>query len=104
MSVLEKFLKKSDPKKYEKTVKKIDDKMPHLNKKPPARKRFIVQTKFSLYFKIRTNKNHAAKPLAFSHQFRFRHDQNHHSKLTLTIMNKCEKILKRQRPNTIKIF
>ena len=37
---------------------------------------------FSLYFKIRADKFHAAKALAFSLHFLFRRDQNHHSNLT----------------------
>ena len=40
------FRKKSDPKKIEKTVK-IKVKLPHVNKKPLARKRNFVQTLFS---------------------------------------------------------
>ena len=40
------FRKKSDP-KNEKTVKKIKVKLPHVNKKPLARKRIFVQTPFS---------------------------------------------------------
>ena len=39
-------------------------------------------TVFSLYFKIRAKKIHAAKPLAFSLHFLFRRDQNHYSNLT----------------------
>ena len=38
--------KKSDPKEIEKTVK-INVKLPHVNKEPPARKRIFVQTPFS---------------------------------------------------------
>ena len=40
------FRKKSDPKKIKKTVK-IKVKLPHVNKKPQARKRIFVQTSFS---------------------------------------------------------
>ena len=40
------FRKKSDPKKKKKTVK-IKVKLPHVNKKPPARKQIFVQTPFS---------------------------------------------------------
>ena len=36
---------------------------------------------FSLYFKIRAKKFHAAKPLAFSLHFLFRRDQNHYQNL-----------------------
>ena len=38
--------KKPDPKKIEKTVK-IEVKLPHVNKKPLARKRIFVQTPLS---------------------------------------------------------
>ena len=40
------FRKKSDPRNKKKTLK-IKAKLPHVNKKPPARKRFFVQTSFS---------------------------------------------------------
>ena len=49
---------------------------------------FCSNTVFSLFFKIRVKKIHAAKPLAFSIHFLFRHDQNHYSNLTSKIM-KC---------------
>ena len=66
---------------------------------------FCSNTIFSLYFKIRAKKFHAAKPLAFSLHFLFRHDPNHYSNLTKQIMKMCEQILKkRQRPNTIQIL
>ena len=69
---------------------------------------FCSNTIFSLYFKIRAKKFHAAKPLAFSLHFLFRRDQNHYSNLTSKIMKMCEQILKkkkkRQRPNTIQIL
>ena len=66
---------------------------------------FCSNTVFSLYFKIRAKKIHAAKPLAFSLHFLFRRDQKHHSNLTSKIMKMCEQILKkRQRPNTIQIL
>ena len=66
---------------------------------------FCSNTIFSLYFKIRAKKIHAAKPLAFSLHFLFRRDQNHYSNLTSKIMKMCEQILKkRQRPNTIQIL
>ena len=64
-----------------KTVK-IKVKLPHVNKKSLARKRNFVQTPFSLNFKIRANKFHAAKPLAFPLHFLFRRNQNHNSNLT----------------------
>ena len=56
---------------------------------------FCSNTVFSLYFKIRAKKIHAAKPLAFSLHFLFRRDQNHYSNLTSKIMKKCEQILKK---------
>ena len=66
---------------------------------------FYSNTVFSLYFKFRAKKIHAAKPLAFSLYFLFRRDQNHHSNLTSKIMKMCEQIFKkRQRPNTIQIL
>ena len=68
---------------------------------------FCSNTVFSLYFKIRSKKIHAAKPLAFSLHFLFWRDQNQHSNLTSKIMKMCEQILKkkkRQRPNTIQIL
>ena len=66
---------------------------------------FCSNTVFSLYFKTRVKKFHAAIPLAFSLHFLFRRDQNHHSNLTSKIMKMCEQILKkRQRPNTIQIL
>ena len=51
---------------------------------------------FSLYFKIRAKKVHAAKPLAFSLLFLLRRDQNHYSNLTSKIMKMCEQILKKE--------
>ena len=67
--------KKIRSKKSRKTVK-IKMKLPHVNKKPLARKRTFVQTQFfSLYFKIRAKKFHAAKPIAFSLPLLFRRDQ-----------------------------
>ena len=51
---------------------------------------FCLNTVFSLYFKIRVKKIHAAKPLAFSLHFLFRRDQNHYSNLTSKITKMCE--------------
>ena len=66
---------------------------------------FCSNPVFSLYFKFRAKKFHAAKPLAFSLHFLFRRDQNHYSNLTSKIMKMCEQTLKkRQRPNTIQIL
>ena len=55
---------------------------------------FCSNSVFSLYFKIRAKKLHAAKPLAFLLHFLFRRDQNHYSNLTSKIMKTCEQILK----------
>ena len=57
---------------------------------------FCSNTIFSLYFKIRAKKFHAAKPLAFSLHFLFRRDQNHYSNLTSKIMKMCEQIFKKK--------
>ena len=65
---------------------------------------FRSNTVFSLYFKFRAKKFHAAKPLAFSLHFLYRRDQNHYSNLTSEIMKMCEQILKKKRPNTIQIL
>ena len=56
---------------------------------------FCSTALFSLYFKFRAKKFHAAKPLAFSLPFLFRRDQNYHSNLTSKIMKMCEQILKK---------
>ena len=85
---LGKPIKKNPIQKIEKTVK-IRVKLPHVNKKPLTEKpNFCSNIVFSLYFKIRAKKIHAAKPLAFSLHFLFRRDQNHHPILTSKIM-KC---------------
>ena len=89
----ENHLEKIRSKKSKKTVK-IKVKLPHVNKKPLARKRIFVQTPFSHYLKFRAKKFHTAKPLAFSLHFLFRRDQNHYSNLTSKIMKMCEQILK----------
>ena len=66
---------------------------------------FCSNTVFSLCFKFRAKKFHAAEPLAFSLHFLFRRDQSHYSNLTSKIMKMCEQILKRrQRLNTIQIL
>ena len=78
--------------------------LPHVNKKPLARKRIIVHTLFSLYFN-RAKKFHAAKPLAFSLHFLFPRDQNHHSNLLTKLMKKSQQILKKDSaPITIQIL
>ena len=60
------------------------------------RANFCSNIVFSLYFKIRAKKFHAAKPLAFSLHFLFRRDQNHHSNSNSKIMKMCEQILKKK--------
>ena len=96
--------KKSDPKNRKNS--KNRSKIAACEQKTTTEKpNFCPNTVFSLYFKIRAKKIHAAKPLAFSLHFLFRRDQNHHSNLTSKIMKMCEQILKkRQRPNTIQIL
>ena len=56
---------------------------------------FCSNTVFSLYFKTRAQKFHAAKPFAFSLHFLFRSDHNHYSNLTSQLMKMCEQILKK---------
>ena len=76
--------KNSDRKNWKNSKNEKTVKLPHVNKKPLARKRIFVQTPFfftSLY-KIRVKRFHAPKPLAFSLRFLFRHDKNHSSNLT----------------------
>ena len=101
MNGLEKpFRKKSDPKNRKNS--KNQSEIAACEQKTTS---FCSNTVFSLYFKFRAKKFHAAKPLAFSLHFLFRRDQNHHSNLTSKIMKMCEQILKkRQRPNTIQIL
>ena len=90
-------LEKNPIQKIEKTVK-IRVKLPHVNKKTTTEKpNFCSNTVFSLYFKIRAKKIHAAKPLAFSLHLLFRRDQNHYSNLTSKIMKMCEQILKKKK-------
>ena len=57
---------------------------------------FCSNLVFSLYFKFRAKRFHAAKPLAFSPHFLFRRDQSHYSNLTSKIMKMCEQILKKK--------
>ena len=88
-------LEKEPIQKTKKTVK-IKVKLPHVNKKPQARKFTICShTVFSLYFKIRALKFHTTKPFAFPLHFLFRRDQNHYFNLTLKIMKMCDEILKK---------
>ena len=92
----ENHLEKNRSKKIEKTKNQV--KLPHVKKKPLARKRIFVQTPFSHYFIFRAKKFHAAKPVAFSLHFLFRRDQNHYSNLTSKIVKMCEQILKKRAP------
>ena len=98
------FRKKSDP-KTRKNSKNQSEIAACEQKTTTEKPNFCSNTIFSLYFKIRAKKIHAAKPLAFSLHFLFRRDQDHYSSLTSKIMKMCEQILKkRQRPNTIQIL
>ena len=100
----ENHFEKNPIQKILKTVK-TKVKLPHVNKKTTSEKANICSnTVFSLNFKIREKKIHAAKALCFSLHFLFRRDQNHHSNFTSKIMKMCEQILKKQRPNTIQFF
>ena len=105
MNGLEKpFRKKSYP-KNRKNSKNQSEIAACEQKTTSEQANFCPNTVFSLYFKIRAQKFHAAKPLAFSLHFLFRRDQNHYSNLTSKSMQMCEQILKkRQRPNTIQIL
>ena len=98
MNGLEKpFRKKSDPKNRKKTVKNQSEIAACEQKTTTDKANFCSNTVFSLYFKIRAKKFHAAKPLAFSLHFLFRRDQNHYSNLTSKIMKMCEQILKKKK-------
>ena len=89
----ENHLEKTRSKKTEKTVK-IKVKIAACEQKTTSEKaNFCSNIVFSLYSKIRAKKIHAAKPLAFSIHFLFRH-QNHYSNLTSKIMKMCEQVLK----------
>ena len=91
----ENHLEKNPIQKIEKTVN-IKVKLPHVNKKPLARKRIFVQPPFfHSTLKLEQKKFHAAKPFSFSLHFLFRRDQNHYSSLTSKIMKRCEQILKK---------
>ena len=104
MNGLEKpFRKKSDPKNRKNT--KNTEIAACEQKTTTDKANFCSNAVFSLYFKFRAKKFHAAKPLALLLHFLFRRDQNHYSNLTSKIMKMCEQILKkRQRPNTIQIL
>ena len=96
--------KKNDPKNRKKS-KNQSELSACEQKTTSQRVNFCSNTVFSLYFKFRAKKFHAAKPLAFSFHFLFRRDQNHYFNLTSKIMKMCEQIFKkRQRPNTFQIL
>ena len=85
------FRKKSDP-KNRKNSKNQSESAACEQKTTTEKPNFCSNTVFSLYFKIKAKKFHAAKPLAFSLHFLFRRDQNHNSDLTSKIMRMCEQI------------
>ena len=100
MNGLEKpFRKKSDP-KNRKNSKNQSEIAACEQKTTTDKANFCSNTVFSLYFKIRAKKFHAAKPLAFSLHFLFRRDQNHYSNLTSKIMKMCEQTLKKKHSRT----
>ena len=95
----ENHLEKIPIQKIKKKIVKTRLKLPHVNKKTTSEKtNFCLSAVFSLYFKDRAKKIHAAKTLAFSLHFLFRRDQNHHSNLTSKIMEMCEQVLKKTAP------
>ena len=79
-------LEKNLIQKIEKTVKNQSEIAACEQKTTTDKANFCSNTVFSLYFKIRAKKFHAAKPLAFSLHFLIRRDQNHYSNLTSKIM------------------
>ena len=97
--------KKSDP-KNRKNSKNQSEIAACAQKTTTEKPNFCSNTVFSLYFKIRAKKIHAAKALAFSLHFLFRRrrDQNHYSNLTSKIMKMCEQILKDSAPIQFKFF
>ena len=98
-------LEQNPIKKIEKNRKNPSEIAACEQKTTSEKENFCSDTVFSLYFKIRAKKFHAAKPLVYSLQLLFRCDQNHCSNLTSKIMKICEMILKkRQCPNTIQIL
>ena len=91
----ENHLEKNPIQKIEKKIK-ISEIAACEQKTTTEKPNFCSNTVFSLYFKFRAKKFHAAKPLAFSLRFLFRCDQNHYSNLTSKIMKMCEQILKKK--------
>ena len=96
--------KKSDPKNRKKNSKNKSEIAACEHITTTEKANFCSNTVFSLYFKTRAEKFHAAKPLAFSIHFRFRRDRNHYSNLISKIMNMCEQILKDSAPIQFKFF
>ena len=93
--------KKSDPKNWKNSKNQIE--IAACEQKTTTEKpNFCSNKVFSLYFKIRAKKIHAAKPLAFSLHFPFRRDQNHYN-LTSKIMKRCEQILKKHSRTSLEI-
>ena len=88
-------LEKKPIQKFEKNCKNLSEIAACEQKTTSEKANFCSNTVFSLYFKFRAKKFHAAKSLAFSLHFLFRRDQNHYSKLTSKIMKMCEQILKK---------
>ena len=89
------FRKKSDPKIRKNSKNQSEIAACEQKNTTTEKPNFYSNTVFSLYFKIRAKKIHAAKPLAFLLHFLFRRDQNHYSNLTSKIMKMCEQILKK---------
>ena len=96
MNGLEKSLRKKSYPKNRKNSKNQSEIAACEQKITTDKANFCSNTIFSLYFKIRAKKFHAAKPLAFSLHFLFRRDQNYYSNLTSKIMKMCEQILKKK--------
>ena len=93
----ENHLEKNPIQKIEKNSKNQSGIAACEQKTTTEKSNFCSNTIFSLYFKFRAIKFHAAKPLAFSLHFLFRRDQNHHSNLTSKIMKMCKQILKKKK-------
>ena len=96
--------KKSDPKKIEKTVK-VRVKLPHVNKRPVAKKQIFVQTPFSHSNLKSEQKNSRRRATLFLAPFPASAWPKSLLQFDFTqIVKMCEQIKKRQRPNTIQIL
>ena len=73
------FEKKIDPKNQKRNSKSQSEIAACKQKTTSEKANFCSNNVFSLYFKIRAKKIHAARPLAFSLHFMFGRDQNHDS-------------------------